>query len=267
MKKLFLTLLLISVLAAPAFGQYAYRIVPRASNPATCSPFNGEVLFNTTNLGLYQCTATDTWTSVGTLNNSFTLAQGTLTADNPAIDTTATWNNAAVTFTNWFSNVTDTASNAASLLVDLQVGGVSQFELTKGGSLTIPGNFSAVTGTFSGDVFAGAAQNIGFTGQSIAGSSADGYWNISNAAGTGLTLFTLGPESVAGTGIVPDVVGGQTQGVIIGNGDGTTLSFAELAAATDGAIVYCDDCTKATPCAGGGTGALAKRYNGAWDCD
>ena len=77
----------------------------------------------------------------------------------------------------------------------------------------------------------------------------------------------LGPQTVAGIGITNNVVGGQTQGVIIGNGDGTTVSFAELAAATNGAIIYCDDCTKATPCAGAGTGALAKRLNGAWDCD
>jgi hypothetical protein len=35
----------------------------------------------------------------------------------------------------------------------------------------------------------------------------------------------------------------------------------------DGTIVYCSDCTKATPCASGGSGALAKRINAAWDCD
>jgi len=38
-----------------------------------------------------------------------------------------TWNNVATTFTGALLNVTDTASNAASLLQDWQVGGVSQF--------------------------------------------------------------------------------------------------------------------------------------------
>jgi len=44
-------------------------------------------------------------------------------------------------------------------------------------------------------------------------------------------------------------------------------TFANLGAATDGTFCYCSDCTKATPCAGAGNGALAKRLNGAWDCD
>lgn len=45
------------------------------------------------------------------------------------------------------------------------------------------------------------------------------------------------------------------------------IAFASLGTPSDGAVVYCSDCTKATPCAGSGNGALAKRLNGAWDCD
>jgi hypothetical protein len=48
-----------------------------------------------------------------------------------------TWNDAAVTFTAIKMNVTDTASAAASNLLDLQVGGVSRFEVSKAGKLTI----------------------------------------------------------------------------------------------------------------------------------
>lgn len=48
--------------------------------------------------------------------------------------------------------------------------------------------------------------------------------------------------------------------------DGVT--FANLPAApANGMIIYCSDCTKATPCAAAGTGALAVRLNGAWDCN
>jgi hypothetical protein len=47
----------------------------------------------------------------------------------------------------------------------------------------------------------------------------------------------------------------------------TNLTFADLVTMNDGSMAYCTDCTKATPCAGGGNGALAKRINGAWDCD
>jgi len=45
------------------------------------------------------------------------------------------------------------------------------------------------------------------------------------------------------------------------------LPFAGLISNGNGTLIYCSDCTKATPCASGGTGALAKRVNGAWDCN
>jgi hypothetical protein len=47
-----------------------------------------------------------------------------------------TWNNAGTTFTGIKYNVTDTASNAASLLMDLQVGGTSKFSVNKTGAVT-----------------------------------------------------------------------------------------------------------------------------------
>lgn len=48
-----------------------------------------------------------------------------------------TWNSAGTVFTGIGLNVTDTASNAASLLLDLQVGGTSQFKVSKGGVVSI----------------------------------------------------------------------------------------------------------------------------------
>lgn len=39
------------------------------------------------------------------------------------------------------------------------------------------------------------------------------------------------------------------------------------AGTTNGNVLYCSDCTKATPCGSGGTGAFAKRLNSAWDCN
>lgn len=47
----------------------------------------------------------------------------------------------------------------------------------------------------------------------------------------------------------------------------TGLAFAALGAPANGTFVYCTNCTVANPCAGGGTGALAKRLNGAWVCN
>ena len=46
-----------------------------------------------------------------------------------------------------------------------------------------------------------------------------------------------------------------------------TLAFAALGTPGNGTVVYCSDCTVASPCAGSGTGALAKRLNGAWICN
>jgi hypothetical protein len=56
-------------------------------------------------------------------------------------------------------------------------------------------------------------------------------------------------------------------------------SFSQLGGQNDGTLTYCADCTVATPsscstanpsacvCASGGTGAFAKRVNGAWFCN
>jgi hypothetical protein len=45
-----------------------------------------------------------------------------------------------------------------------------------------------------------------------------------------------------------------------------TTTFAALdPAAPNGTQVYCEDCTKASPTAGGGTGAIVKREGGAWN--
>lgn len=43
--------------------------------------------------------------------------------------------------------------------------------------------------------------------------------------------------------------------------------FSALGTPTNGVSVYCSDCTIANPCAGSGTGAIAKRLNGVWVCN
>lgn len=60
------------------------------------------------------------------------------------------WNNNALAFTGIKLNVTDTASDAASLLQDLQVGGVSKFSVRKDGLV------SAVNFLTSAELFVGA---------------------------------------------------------------------------------------------------------------
>jgi hypothetical protein len=68
------------------------------------------------------------------------VATGTITASNPALDATQTWNSGGVTFTGLKANITDTASAAASMLADLQVGGSSKFSVRKDGLTNIVGD-------------------------------------------------------------------------------------------------------------------------------
>jgi hypothetical protein len=46
-----------------------------------------------------------------------------------------------------------------------------------------------------------------------------------------------------------------------------TFSFSNLGFPANGSIRYCSDCMATNPCAGGGTGAIAKRLNGRWVCN
>ena len=72
------------------------------------------------------------------------------------LDIAETWNSSGTTFTGVKLNVTDTASNAASKLIDLQVGGSSMFNVTKAGKAvavdfgqTIGGSGFYTNGIFS----------------------------------------------------------------------------------------------------------------------
>lgn len=75
------------------------------------------------------------------------IAAGTATTAVSSLSITQTYNNAGVTFPGLVFNVTNTASAAASLLMDLQVGGVSQLSASKAGLLTITGKASIGAGT------------------------------------------------------------------------------------------------------------------------
>src|SRR6056300_971350 len=60
---------------------------------------------------------------------ALTVGGKTATTDSPVLNLSQTWNNAATTFTGLKLNVTNTASAGGSKLLDLQVGGTSQFRL------------------------------------------------------------------------------------------------------------------------------------------
>tara|TARA_R110001632_G_scaffold84771_2_gene186686 strand:- start:47 stop:955 length:909 start_codon:yes stop_codon:yes gene_type:complete len=65
-----------------------------------------------------------------------------------------TWNDGATTFTSIKMDVTDTASASGSLLMDLQVGGASQFSVNKAGRLKVAKVWTLSDEPFSAESFA-----------------------------------------------------------------------------------------------------------------
>ena len=105
-----------------------------------------------------------------------------------------TWADAGTTFTAIKMNVTDTASNAASLLMDLQVGGTSRLSVRKDGRIN-----GAAANTFvnsNGGFWSFYSSNI-FVGQ-IASVNAIG------GNSTGFHAQSLG--LVTSEGVVPDII-------------------------------------------------------------
>lgn len=134
----------------------------------------------------------------------------TLTANTqPALNIAETWNDGAggtVTFTGIKGNWTDTASAAGSLLMDLQVGSVSKFKVTKAGDITTGGS------VYSGAaVMAGATSPIYWNGRTALYSRADGYLSFQGiaanlpgfqiTAGTPPTLTVIGGDGAAATNL------------------------------------------------------------------
>lgn len=81
----------------------------------------------------------------------FTASGYSLTGTNAQslFDLSGTWNTSG-TPTAFKLNVTDTASNASSLLMDLQVGGTSRFSITKAGYATLSSYNGVSTGVLGG---------------------------------------------------------------------------------------------------------------------
>jgi hypothetical protein len=104
-----------------------------------------------------------------------------------------TWNDGATTFTAIKMNVTDTASNAASLLMDLQVGGASRFNVRKDGTLFVNTGSSAAVMELATDVDTNTALAFRRNTTSLVGyvGRISGNFGLFNAsAGIGVTLGT-----------------------------------------------------------------------------
>ncbi|MCP5101874.1 MAG: hypothetical protein GY950_00760 [bacterium] len=90
--------------------------------------------------------------------------------------------------------------------------------------------------------------------------------------GTYFQLDTAGNFLIVNQEVLNLVLGAAGVAQWTVSADGSLLSagaaFANLPGApTNGMIIYCSDCTIANPCAGAGTGAIAKRLNAVWVCN
>jgi hypothetical protein len=89
------------------------------------------------------------------------------------------------------------------------------------------------------------------------GSYTTNCYRINDANATNVRITGYQGEGITNASGTYSISGPSTPGV----------AFAALGTPQNGSVVYCSDCTVASPCAGGGTGALAKRLNGAWVCN
>ena len=154
MRRLILTALLVALFAVPAAAQVV--IVPAPWGTTSGKPFDP----------LY---AKGVVVSGGTVTTTAT----------PFLSIAGTWNDAGTTHTGVKVNITDTASASGSLLMDLQVGGVSKFSISKAGNTAISGSFSAAGGFY-------VTNKLGFE------SPTNGVATLLNWAGTGFTRLNFG---------------------------------------------------------------------------
>jgi len=154
-------------------------------------------------------------------NASMAITRGTITTDLKVQDDTVTWNNAGVTFTGWKLNVTDTNSAAASLLIDLQVGSASKFNVTKGGAITAADAIAAGTTLSGASILVNAADRIL--------STANGLVNFTN------TAITFGIQFNNGASAAPTFNNGTIDAgsrnsagkvVLTGGNTGGTVTFS-----------------------------------------
>ena len=108
-------------------------------------------------------------------STALTLTGGTVTASAPLINATQTWNASGTTFTALRLNATNTASASASLLMDLQTGGTTQFSVRRDGTINAA-SYYRFTGLNSGLFVHSAGGGI----ISI-GASPDNWMTLSNS--------------------------------------------------------------------------------------
>lgn len=168
-----------TIQANTGFGVSVFGVTGSGGGGST-SPGGSTLQIQYNNAGSFGGMAGTSWDNT---NRSLTLTGATITASNPVLNLTQTWNAAGVTFTGYKLNITDTASNAASLLMDFQVGGSSKFSVNKSGSLTLNG-FPFVRDAGSGQfVFSSNSADAFYVSANGSRVAANAYFGFSAGGG------------------------------------------------------------------------------------
>ena len=163
----------------------------------------GSVLFVATGPVLAQDNANFKWGT--TAGQGLTLGAGTAASAVNALNITQTWNFNTTPITMILANATNTSSHASTLLMDLQVGGVTKFNVAGSGAGTTAtitaASTDAVIKVITGSGVAGAFLNSANNDQSwltgVAGDQADAWIVYDN---TGATIKLL-QSKTAGAGL------------------------------------------------------------------
>lgn len=167
---------------------------------------------------------------------------------------TATWNSGGTTFSALKMTVTDSASAAASKLIDLIVGSSEKFAVTKAGDVRVntdkftvdgaTGN-TAVGGTFAATGAAALSSTLAVTGASTLTGAVTGASSIKSSAATAGIGYATGAggavtqETSRTTGVTLNTVAGAIT-LVSAAGSATPASFTvtnSAVAATDTVIV------------------------------
>lgn len=154
-----------------------------------------------------------------------------------------------------------------------------------GADVLLVNGAATINGTLAVNATTADAINFTMTGQENLGEwrrtdAGDLHWHVQNLA----TGFTDADGTILGLETSGDFrimqlenlrIEFYTNGVHVfhidetGGVTWTGVPFASLAGAPgpDGTVYYCTDCAINAVCAGAGTGAFAKRLNGAWKCN
>lgn len=193
---------------APVFATADLSIYYNSTRQAA---FNGGGLYLLSNsVGLVLGATSDrslTRTATGVdFNSPVGITSGTITTSSkPALDVTQTWNDGAVVFTGAKINVTNTASAAGSLLLDVQVGGVTAFNVSRTGGITFPGNLQ---------MGAGGNPQATLTGGTVTASTPvlniTQTWNSGAVTFNAMTIAITNTASASASAFLDMTVGGTS---------------------------------------------------------